>query len=285
MINAGGAPESVVVAGGGTMGAGVAHVFAAAGSRVVVLEATADAADAALTRIGATLAKAEERGKLDSAEEARGRVTAVSDAAELPPAQLYVEAVPEDPGLKATVLRRLEAVAGPDSVLATNTSSLSVGDLAGPLSAPERFCGMHFFNPVPASGLVEVVHHDGTAADVLDRVRGWVDALDKQAIVVRDSPGFATSRLGVAVGLEAIRMVEDGVASTEDIDAGMTLGYRWPMGPLKLGDLVGLDVRLGIAEYLASTLGPRFDPPALLREMVARGDLGKKSGRGFYDWN
>ena len=278
------APGSVVVVGGGTMGAGVAHVFAAAGSTVVVLEADQERSDAAITRIAATLAKAEEMGKLSSAA-ALGRVSAVIDAAQLPAAELFIEAVPEEPALKATVLRRLEAVAGADAVLATNTSSLSVQDLAAALEQPERFCGMHFFNPVPASALVEIVHHPGTTTDVLDRVRGWVDSLDKKAIVVRDSPGFATSRLGVAVGLEAIRMVADGVASAADIDTGMVLGYRWPVGPLRLTDLVGLDVRLGIAEYLASTLGPRFEPPPLLREMVARGDLGKKSGRGFYGWD
>ncbi|MBA2554645.1 MAG: 3-hydroxyacyl-CoA dehydrogenase family protein [Geodermatophilaceae bacterium] len=279
------APGSVVVVGGGTMGAGVAHVFAAAGSTVVVLEADQERSDAAITRIAATLAKAEEMGKLSSAADALGRVSAVIDAAQLPAAELFIEAVPEEPALKATVLRRLEAVAGADAVLATNTSSLSVQDLAAALEQPERFCGMHFFNPVPASALVEIVHHPGTTTDVLDRVRGWVDSLDKKAIVVRDSPGFATSRLGVAVGLEAIRMVADGVASAADIDTGMVLGYRWPVGPLRLTDLVGLDVRLGIAEYLASTLGPRFEPPPLLREMVARGDLGKKSGRGFYGWD
>jgi len=267
------------------MGAGVAHVFAAAGSTVVVLEADQERSDAAITRIAATLAKAEEMGKLSSAADALGRVSAVIDAAQLPAAELFIEAVPEEPALKATVLRRLEAVAGADAVLATNTSSLSVQDLAAALEQPERFCGMHFFNPVPASALVEIVHHPGTTTDVLDRVRGWVDSLDKKAIVVRDSPGFATSRLGVAVGLEAIRMVADGVASAADIDTGMVLGYRWPVGPLRLTDLVGLDVRLGIAEYLALTLGPRFEPPPLLREMVARGDLGKKSGRGFYGWD
>jgi len=178
----------------------------------------------------------------------------------------------------------LEAVAGDDAVLATNTSALSVGALAAGLSRPQRFCGMHFFNPVPASALVELVHHEGTDGDVLQQVRDWVGVLGKEAIVVADAPGFATSRLGVAVGLEAIRMVQDGVASAEDIDTGMRLGYRWPMGPLRLTDLVGLDVRLGIAEHLAATLGPRFEPPALLREMVERGDLGQKSGRGFYDW-
>ena len=279
------APESVVVVGGGIMGAGIAHVFAAAGSAVVVVEADEARAAAALGRIERTLAKAEEKGKLASASQALQRVGVVTDVAAAPAdAPLYVEAVPEDAALKARVLAALEAVAGDDAVLATNTSALSVGALAAGLSRPQRFCGMHFFNPVPASALVELVHHEGTDGAVLQQVRDWVGVLGKEAIVVADAPGFATSRLGVAVGLEAIRMVQDGVASAEDIDTGMRLGYRWPMGPLRLTDLVGLDVRLGIAEHLAATLGPRFEPPALLREMVERGDLGQKSGRGFYDW-
>ncbi|CAN5357971.1 3-hydroxyacyl-CoA dehydrogenase family protein [soil metagenome] len=278
------APRLVVVAGGGTMGAGIAHAFAAAGSSVVVLEADSSRAEAAMERIRATLGKAEERGKLPAlAAEVAARVRA--STVDIPgDASLYVEAVPEDAALKKDVLRRLESAAGADAVVATNTSSLSVTDLAAALARPERFCGMHFFNPVPASALVELVRHPGSADEVLEQAREWVAALGKESILVADSPGFATSRLGVAVGLEAIRMVQDGVASAEDIDTGMRLGYRWPVGPLRLGDLVGLDVRLGIAEHLAATLGPRFDPPALLREMVARGDLGTKSGRGFYNW-
>lgn len=276
-------PTLVVVAGGGTMGAGIAHAFAAAGSAVVVLETDSLRASAALARVHETLASAEAKGKLTSAADAatRVRVSIVDIPAD---AQLYIEAVPEDAGLKRDVLLRLESAAGADAVVATNTSSLSVTDLAAVLVRPERFCGMHFFNPVPASALVELVRHPGSADGVLEQARQWVSALGKESIVVADSPGFATSRLGVAVGLEAIRMVADGVASPADIDTGMRLGYRWPMGPLRLGDLVGLDVRLGIAEHLAATLGPRFDPPQLLRDMVARGDLGAKSGRGFYDW-
>lgn len=268
------------------MGAGIAHVFAAVGSHVVLVEADADRAGAAVDRIAGTLGTAQDKGKLDSAADALRRVRTETAIAAAPgDAELYVEAVPEDAGLKADVLAALEAVAGPQAVLATNTSALSVGGLAAALDHPERFCGMHFFNPVPASALVELVHHDGTAPAVLERVRAWVGLLGKEAIVVADAPGFATSRLGVAVGLEAIRMVADGVASAADIDTGMRLGYRWAMGPLRLTDLVGLDVRLGIAEHLAATLGPRFEPPALLREMVARGELGQKSGRGFYDWS
>jgi len=282
----GGQARRVVVVGGGTMGAGIAHVFAAVGAQVTVVEADDGRAEAALARIGRTLGIAEDKGKLASAAETLARVGTVVDVTAAPgDADLYVEAVPEDAALKGRVLGALEAVAGVDAVLATNTSALSVGSLAEGLDRPERFCGMHFFNPVPASGLVELVHHRRTSPAVLSLARDWVGTLGKEAIVVADAPGFATSRLGVAVGLEAIRMVEDGVASPEDIDTGMRLGYRWPMGPLRLTDLVGLDVRLGIAEHLAATLGPRFEPPALLRDMVARGELGQKSGRGFYSWD
>ncbi|WP_258546414.1 3-hydroxyacyl-CoA dehydrogenase family protein, partial [Microbacterium sp. H6] len=153
------------------------------------------------------------------------------------------------------------------------------------LDRPSRLLGMHFFNPVPASTLVEIVHGASTAPALVDAARGWVAAIGKTPIVVADAPGFASSRLGVAIGLEAIRMLEEGVASAEDIDAAMTLGYKHPVGPLRLTDIVGLDVRLGIAEYLSAQLGERFEPPALLRRLVAEGHLGRKSGRGFYEWD
>src|SRR6478752_2057223 len=195
-----------------------------------------------------------------------------------------VEAVPERPDLKAAVLRAAESAVGPDAVLASNTSSLSVTDLAGALRRPERFLGMHFFNPVPASKLVEVVVAARTDPGVVDTVGGWVRGIAKTGIVVQDRPGFASSRLGVLLGLEAIRMLEEGVADAEAIDTAMELGYRHPMGPLRSTDLVGLDVRLAIAEYLHSTLGERFAPPQLLRDKVAAGELGRKTGRGFYTY-
>jgi 3-hydroxybutyryl-CoA dehydrogenase len=198
--------------------------------------------------------------------------------------ELVVEAIPEIPAAKRDLLAAAEKVTPPGVLLASNTSSLSIADLAGALERPERFLGMHFFNPVPLSALVELVVGPGTAPEAVDDARRWVARLDKESIEVRDSPGFATSRLGVCLGLEAIRMLEEGVASAADIDQGMVLGYRHPMGPLRLTDLVGLDVRLAVAEHLAATLGPRFEPPALLREKVAAGELGKKTGRGFYDW-
>jgi len=274
-----------VVIGGGTMGAGVAHLLLAGGHEVVLVEAGADRAAAAREAVGASLAKAAERGKLTAAPGALlDRLTVVEklDTQVGRGAALVVEAVPEDIGLKRQVLLAA-AEACPDAVLASNTSSLSISALAEGLPG-ERVLGMHFFNPVPVQRLVELVHHDGVAADVVARVRGWAEELGKTVIEVRDAPGFATSRLGVAVGMEAIRMLEEGVASAEDIDTGMRLGYGWPMGPLRLTDLVGLDVRLAIAEHLAAELGPRFDPPALLRDKVAAGHLGRKTGQGFFTW-
>ncbi|MFD0205945.1 MULTISPECIES: 3-hydroxyacyl-CoA dehydrogenase family protein [Saccharothrix] len=274
-----------VVIGGGTMGAGVAHLLLAGGHEVVLVEAGADRAAAARRAVEASLAKASERGKLDGVpHELVRRLTVVErlDTQVGRGAALVVEAVPEDLELKRRVLGEA-ASACPDAVLASNTSSLSISALAEGLPG-ERVLGMHFFNPVPVQQLVELVHHAGVAADVVARVRGWAEELGKTVIEVRDAPGFATSRLGVAVGMEAIRMLEEGVASAEDIDTGMRLGYGWPMGPLRLTDLVGLDVRLAIASHLAAELGPRFEPPSLLREKVAAGHLGRKTGQGFFTW-
>jgi 3-hydroxybutyryl-CoA dehydrogenase len=279
-------PRAAVI-GGGTMGAGIAHVLLAAGAPVTMVDTDDDRVAAARDAVATSLAGAAERGKLPtgtSADDLLARLDTRTDVADLPAdTALVVEAVPERLELKQTVLGTV-ATTCPDAILASNTSSLSIGAIATALPG-ERVIGMHFFNPVPAQKLVEIVEHPGTAEATTTACREWVDAIGKTPIVVADAPGFATSRLGVAVGLEAIRMVEEGVATAEDIDTGMQLGYRWPMGPLRLGDVVGLDVRLDIAEHLARELGPRFEPPALLRTMVERGDLGKKSGRGFYDWS
>jgi 3-hydroxybutyryl-CoA dehydrogenase len=276
----------VGVIGGGRMGAGIAQIFAALGSEVTLVENGAEAADAALERVATGLKRAAERGKLaDSTSDVLARLRPVTEIAELPvETELVVEAVPERPELKVPLLAAAEAAVGRDTVLATNTSSLSIAELASALQDPARFLGMHFFNPVPASSLVELVIGPQTADTVRDNAFGWVRALGKTAVVVRDSPGFATSRLGVLLGLEAIRMLEENVADAEAIDTAMELGYRHPMGPLRSTDLVGLDVRLAIAEYLHKTLGERFAPPQLLREKVARGDLGRKTGQGFYTW-
>lgn len=281
------ADRLVGVIGGGRMGGGIAQALLGTGAQVFVVEAGDSAAEAARARIVAGVEEAERRGKLTgSVEETVSRLQLVDTPAELPPGlSLVVEAVPEVPALKVQVLRAAEAAIGPDAVLATNTSSLSVTELAAALERPARFLGMHFFNPVPASKLVEVVVAPETADDVVEAARGWVRELGKTDVVVNDSPGFASSRLGVLLGLEAIRMLEEGVASAEAIDSAMELGYRHPMGPLRSTDLVGLDVRLAIAEYLATTLGDRFAPPQLLRDKVAAGDLGRTTGRGFHDYS
>jgi 3-hydroxybutyryl-CoA dehydrogenase len=279
-------PQYAAVVGGGTMGAGIAHVLLAAGASVTIIEGDETLAAAARDRAGASLAKAEQRGKLPGGVTAvalMDRLSTCTDVASVNAAtELVVEAVPEKVELKRQVFGAA-AKACPDAVLASNTSSLSITAIAEGLPG-ERIIGMHFFNPVPVQKLVELVLHDGVDEDVVAKARGWAEALGKTVIEVRDAPGFATSRLGIAVGMEAIRMVEEGVASAEDIDTGMALGYGWPMGPLRLTDLVGLDVRLSIAEHLAAELGPRFEPPNLLREKVERGELGRKTGRGFYEW-
>ncbi|MGW4470583.1 3-hydroxyacyl-CoA dehydrogenase family protein [Nonomuraea sp. NPDC004354] len=272
----------VAVIGGGRMGAGIAQVFLATGALVTVQEADDRAAGAAAERIAKGLRTAESRQPDVRAAEALRRLS-LGPVPET--ADLVIEAVPEDPKLKAEVLAEAEARVGPQALLATNTSSLSVSELSAALRGPHRLIGLHFFNPVPVQRLVEIVVTPHTPPAVLAAARRHVEALGKTGVVVNDSPGFATSRLGVLLGLEAIRMVEEGVAGAEDIDTAMTLGYNHPMGPLRLGDLVGLDVRLAIAEYLHARLGARFEPPALLRAMVARGELGRKTGKGFYIWD
>jgi 3-hydroxybutyryl-CoA dehydrogenase len=278
---AGGGRAAVI--GGGTMGAGIAQVLLEAGCEVVVVEADPEAAERARGRIVDGLRR--RKGAAPPDIEARtGRLQAITGLDAPLDVELVVEAIPEIPDAKRDLLAAAEKVVPPTALLASNTSSLSITDLAAALERPERFVGMHFFNPVPLSALVELVVGEGTAPEAVDDARRWVARLDRESIEVRDSPGFATSRLGVALGLEAIRMLEEGVATAADIDQGMVLGYRHPMGPLRLTDLVGLDVRLNIAEHLAATLGPRFEPPALLRAKVANGELGKKTGRGFYDW-
>ncbi|MGY2004561.1 3-hydroxyacyl-CoA dehydrogenase family protein [Blastococcus sp. SYSU DS1024] len=280
-------PARVAVIGGGRMGAGIAQAFLTAGARVEVVEAGAEAADAARRRVADGLAEAARREKLDGdVAAALDRLSLVDSPAALDPGSgLVVEAVPERADLKAEVLRAAESAVGPDAVLATNTSSLSVTELAAALERPARFLGLHFFNPVPASKLVEVVVARETATELVGIASGWVRALGKTDVVVKDSPGFASSRLGVLLGLEAIRMLEEGVADAEAIDAAMELGYRHPMGPLRSTDLVGLDVRLAIAEYLHRTLGERFAPPQLLRDKVAAGELGRTTGRGFHTYD
>lgn len=279
-------PAKVGVLGGGRMGAGIAHAFLISGAKVTVVEANPQAAQGAKERVESDLAKSLERGKIDGNLDAWAENFTVSlDHADFSECELVIEAVPEIWDLKVSSLQQVEANLSESAWLATNTSSLSVDGLATELKRPERFCGLHFFNPVPASKLVEIVIGQQTSDELQKLTLEWVAGIGKTPVTVNDAPGFASSRLGVALGLEAIRMVEEGVASAEDIDNAMVLGYKHPIGPLALTDIVGLDVRLGIAEYLESKLGPRFAPPQLMRDMVERGELGKKSGKGFYDYS
>jgi len=278
----------VAVIGAGTMGHGIGQVAAMAGYGVTLTDARPQALDPALARIRENLDGAVRRGKLsaDVAAAALARIRPETDlAAAVAGADLVIEAVVEDLAIKHDVFRRVGAAAPAGATLATNTSSLSVARIAEAVPDPGRVVGMHFFNPVHIMKLVEVVRHGQADGRHVDRVVEVARAMGKEPIVVRDSPGFASSRLGVVLGLEAMRMVEQGVAAAEDIDKAMELGYGHPMGPLKVTDLVGLDVRLAIAEYLHRELGgDHYSPPAILRDKVRRGELGKKTGKGFYQW-
>ena len=277
-------PNHIAVVGGGRMGAGIALSLAIGGSQVTVLERDAASVDAARARLDDIAQKAVAKDPAAPALDVLlGRLAVSEDYELLREANLVIEAVPEDFELKVNTLRAIEGRVTETTAIATNTSSLSVTKLAAELSHPSRFLGLHFFNPVPASTLIEVVVGEQTGVGLVAAAREWTEGLRKTPVVVHDAPGFASSRLGVALALEAMRMLEEGVASAEDIDAAMVLGYRHATGPLKTTDLVGLDVRLGIAEYLASTLGERFAPPQILRDKVAAGELGRKSGTGFFD--
>lgn len=275
------------VVGAGTMGHGIAQVCAMSGYEVVLVDANPEVLDLGLAQVRANLDKGVEKGKVaaDLRDATLGRLRGGTLAEAAQGAAMIVEAVPERLELKRALFTEAAALAPEGCVLATNTSSLSIARIADGLPDPGRVIGTHFFNPVHLMPLLEIVVADATRDDVLASVRAFGERIGKDVIVVRDAPGFATSRLGVCLGMEAIRMVEQGVATPEDIDKAMVLGYRHPVGPLKLTDMVGLDVRLHIGEYLARELNnPAFEPPALMRRMVAEGRLGKKSGRGFYDW-
>jgi 3-hydroxybutyryl-CoA dehydrogenase len=280
--------RQISILGTGTMGRGIAYLAALAGYDTVMFDVDAGALDAARASVDSILRKGVEKGKVaeSAAADAIKRLQTVS---ELEPAvnnaDLIIEAVPETFELKVDLFAQADVFCRPDTILASNTSSFSISKLASNVERRDRFIGMHFFNPPHVMKLIEIVRGDRTSDDTVDQVTAVAEKMGKTPILVRDSPGFATSRLGLAIGLEAMRMFEEGVASAEDIDRAMELGYNHPMGPLRLTDLVGLDVRLGIAEYLASTLGPRFEPPHVLRDKVASGKLGKKTGEGFYKWN
>lgn len=277
--------KRVGVVGGGTMGVGIVYVFAMAGFAVHLVERDSMRTQAVMPTLNTAAAGAIQRGKIDAelAQQRLGGVTIHEAVSDLPDAlDLVIETVPEQRDLKLRVLG--EIAARKPAMIATNTSALSVDDLASAVTDATRFLGMHFFNPVWSLMLVEVIRGTETNEASLKTACDFVAAIGKSASVVSDSPGFATSRLDLVQALEAIRMVEEGVATPADIDRAITTAYRHPIGPLRLCDMVGLDVRLDIARHLEQALGPHFAPPRLLEQMVARGDLGVKSGRGFYDW-
>lgn len=278
------AGDHVVVIGGGTMGAGIAASLLGVQARVSLVESSPEFVDGAFERVHDSLTRMARRDDqldvLATLEHFHVGIDHPTDEV-----ALVIEAVPEDLSLKQDIFGSAATHYDNSVVFASNTSSLSITSIAEGVPHPERVVGMHFFNPVPVSSLVEVVVGTHTAPATTELAVAWTERLAKTPIVVADSPGFASSRLGVALGMEAIRMLQEGVASAEDIDTAMELGYRHPMGPLRLTDLIGLDVRLAIAEHLSTELGDRFDPPQLLRDLVAKGDLGKKSGRGFHDWS
>jgi 3-hydroxybutyryl-CoA dehydrogenase len=280
-------PKVVAVLGLGTMGQGIALVCALADFETHVFDVDAALAGKARDQMMAKLVKLGEREKRSpEATKAIGERIVVEPSVEraCSKADIVIEAIVESLDHKTALFEKAKAAAPAAALLASNTSGLSIGELGRRAGAPERFLGLHFFNPPTAMELLEIVVGAETSSESVDRALDFARKIGKTPIVVRDTPGFATSRLGVTLGVEAMRMVEEKVASAADIDRAMELGYRHPMGPLKVTDLVGLDVRLAILEHLAKELGPRFEPPALLRRLVAKGRLGKKVGLGFYKW-
>jgi len=280
--------ETIAVIGAGTMGHGIAQVAAASGFRVTLNDVDNESLARGVRAIEANLAKGIQLGKLTENDRDRTLqyIHGTTKLEECAAADLIIEAAPEKLELKQNILRQLETTSDRSFIFASNTSSLSITEIATASRRPEAVAGMHFFNPVHIMRLVEIVVGKKTSEDTVENVVNVGRKMRKEPIVVKDVPGFASSRLGVALGLEAMRMVEQGVASAQDIDTAMELGYNHPMGPLKLTDLVGLDVRLSIAEYLHRELGSEtFRPPELLRRLVSEGKLGKKTGQGFYDWS
>lgn len=281
--------RTVAVLGAGTMGSGIAQVCAQAGWTTRLFDAQQAALDRGVARVTEFWDKGIAKGKTSATQKAQwsALVHPIGDLrSAVRDADLVIEAVPEEMRLKQKVFAEVDALAPGHALLATNTSSLSVAEIAKATSRPHRVLGMHFFNPVPLMPLLEIVRHKETSPASVGDAQAAGKALGKTSIVVKDSPGFATSRLGIVLGNEAMRMLEEGVASAADIDKAMKLGYGHPMGPLELSDLVGLDVRLGISDYLNQKLGlDRYAAPPLVRKLVARGELGKKTGKGLYDWS
>ncbi len=279
--------SQVTVLGSGTMGHGIAQVVAATGRSVCMVDFP-ESLERAVARITANLDKGIQRGKVTAAQRdtVLANLRTESDpAVGSQQADLVIEAVPEDFALKEKLFTIVDEAAPKSAILASNTSSMSITALAALTQRPSQVIGLHFFNPVHIMKLLEIVVGELTDPEVAASCQAFAEDIGKVPILIQDSPGFATSRLGIAIAMEAIRMVEQGVGSPQDIDTAMELGYRFPMGPLKLTDLVGLDVRLAITEHLYSELGTdTFRPPQLLKRMVRAGKLGKKSGQGFYRW-
>lgn len=278
----------VAVLGAGTMGHGIAQVAAQSGFATVLYDVTEEFAARGRARIEENLEKGVTRGKV-SEEDRASALARLSTATDLESAvadaDLVIEAAPEKLDLKRQIFGTVAKAAPSHAILGTNTSSLSITEIAASTGAPERVIGLHFFNPPYVLRLLEIVRAEQTSQETLAHARLFGERMNREMIVVADSPGFATSRLGLAIGLEAMRMLQEGVGTAEDIDRAMELGYRHPMGPLRLTDLVGLDVRLAIAEYLHAELGgEQFRPPQILRKLVRAGKLGKKTGQGFYRW-
>lgn len=278
----------VAILGAGTMGHGIAQVSAMGGHDVRLRDLETEIVEAGIDAIESNLDGGVERDKLtpSEAESARSRITGTISLPEaVTGADLVVEAVPEELPIKHDTVTDVEEHVDPDCLIASNTSSLSLTQIANALDRPERAIGLHFFNPVHIMDLVEVVVAEQTTEETIDTATDFVEGIQKTPVTVADSPGFASSRLGVALGVEAMRMVGEGVADPRDIDTAMELGYNHPMGPIELGDVVGLDVRLDILEYLREELGERFRPPQVLKRKVRAGKLGKKTGEGFYVWD
>lgn len=277
----------VLVLGTGTMGQGIAQISALAGYVTHLYDVDAGRIEKAVDAVKHVTDRLVQKGKMlnEARSEMIGLLVATPDLARAAEGiDLVIEAVPEVMNLKVEILSKVKLFAPEHAIFASNTSSLSITEIGQRLGIGARTIGLHFFNPPPVMELLEIVRSLETDDTTLATCLGVAKRLGKTPIVVRDMPGFATSRLGVAIGAEAMRMLETGVASIIDIDRAMELGYRHPMGPLKLTDLVGLDVRLSILEHLHKEVGEQFRPPVILRQMVRAGRLGKKTGEGFYRW-
>ena len=280
--------EDVIgVIGAGTMGSGIAQLAAQNGLDVVMRDIDADLVDAGLERIAESLTEAEQRDIIEDADGAFEHVTGTTDLTDVTTSATFIiEAAPESQELKQSIFEELDEETDSDVILGSNTSSISITEIAAATESPERVIGTHFFNPPVKMKLVELITGHHTSSETQARAEALGSALERETIVVNDFPGFATSRLGLVLGMEAARMVQEGVASAEDIDTAMELGYNHPMGPLKLGDYNGWDVRVEVGEYLSKELGSDvYRPPQIVKRMVNAGDYGVKTGQGFYNWD